>query len=250
MKTALACLALSTALAGCGTGNLPPASQATPLLTASPGIYKGSLSTHQHLMLAMFYDGTAYLFYQPAAAPRTVDDVVVVRKGTQTDAARFDGTQATRYRLAPSGNATPVRVAIDFSHSPAVSGSVTASGDANSTTFTASPAQILGQPPTRAATIGLYNGNARSLRSNASAQMTITASGLLAGTIDGGCEFRGTLTPRSDLNAYDVSVTFAGAPCVDANASLSGSAVLDESQLLVALPLRDRDDVFVFAGTR
>jgi hypothetical protein len=109
---------------------------------------------------------------------------------------------------------------------------------------------MLGQAPTRAATIGLYGGNARSLRGSAPAQMTITASGLLAGTIDGGCEFRGTLTPRSDLNAYDVSLTFGAAPCIDANATLSGSAVLDESQLLVALPLRTRDDVFVFAGAR
>ncbi|HVE06676.1 MAG TPA: hypothetical protein VNE00_05420 [Paraburkholderia sp.] len=250
MKTALACLALSVTLAGCGTGNLPPASQATPVLTASAGIYKGSLSTHQNLLLAMFYDGTAYLFYLPAGAQRTIDDVVVVRNGTQTDAGKFSGVQGTRYRFASPGDATPVQVAIDFTHSPAVSGSVAAGGDAERTTFTASPAQMLGQASTRAATIGLYSGNARSLQGTAAAQLTVTASGLLAGTIAGGCEFRGTLTPRSDLNAYDVSVTFGAAPCIDANATLSGSAVLDEAQLLVALPRRDRDDVFVFAGTR
>jgi hypothetical protein len=250
MKPALACLALSAALAGCNTGNLPPASQATPLLTTSAGIYKGSLSTHQNLLLAMFYDGTAYLFYQPAGAPRQVDDVVVVRNGAQTDAGKFSGAQGTRYRFAQPGSATPVQVAIDFTHSPAVSGSVSARGDADSTTFTASPAQMLGQAPTRAATIGLYSGNAGSLQGMATAQMTVTASGLLAGTIAGGCEFRGTLTPRSDMNAYDVSVTFGAAPCRDANATLSGSAVLDAAQLLVALPRRDRDDVFVFAGTR
>jgi hypothetical protein len=40
------------------------------------------------------------------------------------------------------------------------------------------------------------------------------------------------------------------AHCIDANATVSGSAVLDESQLLVALPRADGSDVFVFAGAR
>jgi hypothetical protein len=96
----------------------------------------------------------------------------------------------------------------------------------------------------------LYSGTASSLEGAIATQVTVTASGLFAGKTANGCEFRGTLAPSSGVTAYDVSVTFGGAPCIDGNATVSGSAVLDESQLLVALPKADHSDVFVFGGGR
>jgi hypothetical protein len=253
MKTTFACITLSVSLAACGVNNLPPMSQTTPLLLSSAGIYKGSTSTRQGATLLMLYDGTAYLFYRspPQAGQRNVDDVVVVRSGQQSGDGRFKGGNATRYRLVQPGNISPVQVDIDFSRAPAITGVVEAQSDsADRVTFAASPAQMLGQAPTLASATGLYSGRASALRKAVASQIAVTADGLFAGTTTDGCQFRGALAPRGGLNAYDVSATFGAAPCIDANATVSGIAVLDEAQLLMALPKQDRSDVFVFDGVR
>jgi hypothetical protein len=252
MKTIAVSVALCTSLVACSSSPLPPASQATTVLQSSAGIYTGPLSTQQKLTLLTKLDGSAYLFYRsPSTGRPAVDDVVVVRNAQQSKDGKFESRQATRYRLVQPRKATPVQVDIDFSRAPAVSGFVAVPGDsADNVAFSANPAQILGEPPTLASVAGLFSGTASSLQGASGAQVTVTGSGLLAGTTANGCEFRGTLTPSSGLTAYDVSVTYGGAPCIDANATVSGSAVLDESQLLVALPRPDRSDVFVFSGAR
>ncbi|CAB3756375.1 hypothetical protein [Paraburkholderia humisilvae] len=252
MKTIAVSAALCASLIACSSGKLPPESQATTVLQSSAGIYTGPLSTQQKLTLLTRLDGSAYLFYQSASASRpAVDDVIVVRNARQANDGKYESTQATRYRFVQPRRAMPVQVDIDFSHSPAVSGFISVPGDsADNVAFNARPAPILGEAPTLASVAGLYSGTANSLHGASAAQITVTGSGLLAGMIANGCEFRGTLAPSSGVTAYDVSVTYGGAPCIDANATVSGSAVLDESKLLVALPRPDGSDVVVFGGAR
>jgi hypothetical protein len=252
MRTIAVSVALCVSLAACSSSKLPPESEATTVIQSSAGIYTGPLSTQQRLTLLAKLDGSAYLFYRtPSAARPAIDDVVIVRNAQQAQDGKYQSRQATRYRLVKPRKATPVQVDIDFARSPAISGFVLVPGDkADNVAFNASPTLILGEPPTLASIQGLYSGTASSLQGATAAQVTVTSSGLLAGKTANGCEFRGTLTPSSGITAYDVSVTYGGAPCIDANATVSGAAVLDESQLLVALPRADRSDVAVFAGAR
>ncbi|HEY4351474.1 MAG TPA: hypothetical protein VGN31_09610 [Paraburkholderia sp.] len=252
MKTTAVGVALCVSLAACSSSKLSSESEATPVIQSSAGIYTGPLSTQQRLTLLTKLDGSAYLFYRtPSAARPAIDDVVIVRNAEQAKDGKYQSKQATRYRLVQPRKATPVQVDIDFARSPAVSGFVAVPGDkADNVAFNASPALILGEPPSLASIQGMYSGTGSSLQGATSTQVTVTSSGLLAGKTANGCEFRGTLTPSSGITAYDVAVTYSGAPCIDANATVSGAAVLDESQLLVALPRPNRSDVFVFAGTR
>jgi hypothetical protein len=256
MKTTAVGVALCVSLAACSSSKLSSESEseseATPVIQSSAGIYTGPLSTQQRLTLLTKLDGSAYLFYRtPSASRPAIDDVVIVRNAEQAKDGKYQSKQATRYRLVQPRKATPVQVDIDFARSPAVSGFVAVPGDkADNVAFNASPALILGEPPSLASIQGLYSGTGSSLQGATATQVTVTSSGLLAGKTSNGCEFRGTLTPSSGITAYDVSVTYSGAPCIDANATVSGAAVLDESQLLVALPRANRSDVFVFAGAR
>jgi hypothetical protein len=254
MKTTAVGVALCVSLAACSSSKLSSESEseATPVIQSSAGIYTGPLSTQQRLTLLTKLDGSAYLFYRtPSASRPAIDDVVIVRNAEQAKDGKYQSKQATRYRLVQPRKATPVQVDIDFARSPAVSGFVAVPGDkADNVAFNASPRLILGEPPSLASVQGMYSGTGSSLQGTTATQVTVTSSGLLAGKTANGCEFRGTLTPSSGITAYDVSVTYSGAPCIDANATVSGAAVLDESQLLVALPHANRSDVFVFAGAR
>jgi hypothetical protein len=248
VRKILVSVGCSVALSACSTGSVPPlsAQSATNLLVSSAGVYSGTSSTNVPITLLSLYNGAAYLFYQ-----KPVAGVIVVSNGQQTGNGHFTGTAATQYTLAPNAAASPVQVQIDFSRAPNVSGTV--AGADNGTgpmTFSATPKPTLGQGPGLGAVAGEYNGQMGSMQRTGSAQMLIAGDGLLAGTMGSGCEFRGKVAPDSGVNAYSASVTFSGTACAAPNATVTGSALLDEGRLLIALPKQDRSDVIVFDGTK
>jgi hypothetical protein len=248
MKKILMGVGCSMVLGACSSGNAPPLSSqgATNLLVSSAGVYSGAFSTKVPVTLLSLFDGSAYLFYQKPAA-----GVIVVSSGQQSGSGQFSGKTGTQYTLAPNAAASPVQVQIDFSRSPNISGTVTASdGGAAPMTFSATSEPSLGQGPGLSAISGEYSGRMGSLQGNGSAQILVAADGLLAGSTSNGCEFRGSVSPDSGVNAYRASVTFSAPPCVVPDATVSGHALLDEGRLLIALPKPDRTDIVVFDGTK
>lgn len=241
-------LSCSLILGACGSAS-PPRIQAqsgTSLLASSAGVYSGVFSTRAPVTLLSLYDGSAYLFYQQPVA-----GVIVVTSGEQTDNGQFKSTSGIQYSFAPNAAASPVKVQIDFSRSPQVSGTVVASDPgAAPITFDATPELSLGQASGLAALAGEYSGQMSSLQGHGAAQLLIARDGLLDGSTSAGCVFRGSVSPDSGVNAYKVSLVFNAAPCVVPNATVTGHAVLHEGRLLIALPKQDRSDVVVFDGTR
>jgi hypothetical protein len=254
MKTILMSLSGSVILGACSMGNPTgspgssgaQAQSATTLQVSSAGVYSGAFSTQVPVTLLSLYDGSAYLFYQ-----KPVAGVIVVRNGRQAPNGQFAGGSATQYRFAPDAAASPVEVKIDFSRAPNVSGTVVASDKgAMPMTFEASAGASLGQGPGLDAIAAGYRGQMSSLQGSGAAQMLIARDGLLAGTTSAGCEFRGSVSPDSGVNAYKATLTFGPAPCAVPNATITGHALLDEGRLLMALPKQDRSDIVVFDGTR
>ena len=248
VKKILVSVGCSVVLSACSTGSAPPlpAQSATNLLVSSAGVYSGALSTRIPVTLLSLYGGSAYLFLQ-----KPVTGVIVVTNGQQTGNGQFTGTSATRYTFSPDAAASGVQVQIDFSRSPNVSGAIVAPGNgAAPMTFSATTKPMLGQGPGLSAIAAEYNGQMSSMQGSASAQMLIAHDGLLAGRTSNGCEFRGSVSPDSGVNAYSASVTFSAAPCAVPNATVTGHALLDEGRLLIALPKQDRSDIVVFDGTR
>ncbi|MGF6725308.1 hypothetical protein P3T43_004685 [Paraburkholderia sp. GAS41] len=248
MKRILMGVGCSLILGACSTGS-PSRLQvqsATNLLVSSAGVYSGTSSTRAPVTLLSLFDGSAYLFYQEPVA-----GVIIVTNGQQTDGGQFNGRSGTQYSFAPAAAASPVRVQIDFSQSPNVSGTVVASNQpAVPMTFSATSEPSLGQGPGLGAIAGEYSGPMRSLQGNGAAQMLIARDGLLAGSTSSGCEFRGSVSPDSGVNAYSASITFNAAPCAVPNATITGHALLHEGRLLIALPKQDRSDIVLFDGTR
>lgn len=248
MKKILMGAGCSIVLGACSTGSVPPlpAQSAGNLLESSAGVYSGAFATHVPVTLLSLFDGSAYLFYQKPAA-----GVIVVTSGQQTSGGQYSGKSGTQYTLSPNAVASPVQVQIDFSHSPDINGTVVASGSgAAPMTFAASAEPSLGLGPALSAITGEYSGHMGSLQGNGSAQILIAADGLLAGSTSNGCEFRGSVSPASGVNAYSASVTFSAPPCAVPNATVTGHALLDEGRLLIALPKQDRSDIVVFDGTK
>ena len=105
--------------------------------------------------------------------------------------------------------------------------------------------------PTLAELAGSYSGQAVSLIGVQATQVVIAQSGAFTGSV-AGCSFTGTATPRTDANAFDISVAFADPPCLFSNQTLIGLAYYDASTRgLVALaPNLARTDGFLAVGTK
>jgi hypothetical protein len=55
----------------------------------------------------------------------------------------------------------------------------------------------------------------------------VTAEGAVS-TVINGCTITGTVAPRADINAFDLTIAFAGPPCViPSNLPFTGVAYLD-----------------------
>jgi hypothetical protein len=81
--------------------------------------------------------------------------------------------------------------------------------------------------------------------------VTVEADGDLIALDQFGCLGLGTVTPRSDGNAYNVSVTFQGAPCGNGTSTVTGVAFLNElGQLYTAGLNASRTNGFIFVGAR
>jgi hypothetical protein len=244
---------LCAALAACATdgGNTgsakPPGAVTTTL--PSGGVYKGTLKgSTAYATLLMLFDGTAYLFYGSSGGT-DLAGVAVAKNGRQAADGRFTSTSAFDYRLGRT-SASAAAFSADFSHAPAVDGTVANKDGSAGLAFTATALPMLDVAPTRANAGGLYSGRGMSLGGTTPARITVAGDGYLAGTTTSGCIFKGMTTPHEGTNAYDVSVTFGPAPCPLPDATVTGNAVLDGARLLVALPSPDRSDVFLFDGRK
>lgn len=250
-QTVLAGAALAVLLAACAGGPLQPPGPGGTTTLPPGGIYKGTATAHGSAILLMLFDGTAYLFYGDASSPGGEGGgVVVVTNGAQSNAGQFASTSAQNYSLRP-GRVSPAAFAANFARAPAVDGTVTpTTPGGENLAFSATAIQLLGAMPAGSTVAGLYSGQGGSTKGLTKSQITVTDDGYLAGTTASGCVFKGTVTPRTGVNAYDVSVTFGPAPCPAPGATVAGNAVLDGARLLAALPSADRSDVFAFDGRK
>jgi hypothetical protein len=196
----------------------------------------------------MLFDGSAYLFYGGAGGTGLAG-VAVAANGTQTSDGRFSSAAAFDYRLGRT-SASPVSFSADFSHAPAVDGTVVDRDGSADLAYTARAMPMPDVAPARANVGGLYSGRGMSLGGATQTRITVAGDGYLAGTTTSGCIFKGTTAPHEGANAYDVSVTFGPAPCPLPDVTVTGNAILDGARLLVALPSPDRSNVFLFDGRK
>jgi hypothetical protein len=249
-RTALCAAMLCASLAACSTGNPTiPATGSVSTTLPSGGVYKGTLKgSSADVTLLTLFDGSAYLFYGGPGSTGLAG-VAVAANGAQTSDGRFSSNAALDYRVG-TAPAVPVVFMTNFAQAPAVSGAIVDKDGSPNLAYTASAAPMLDAKagPTRAE--GLYNGRGMSLGGATDARITIALDGYAAGTMSSGCMFQGNISPRTGVNAYDVSLTFGPAPCTQPGATMKGNAVLDGARLMMALPNKDRSNVFLFDGRK
>ncbi len=233
-------------LSACGGG--AATTPATTPATSSPaqGLWVGSTSTNRSVTSRVLGDGSYYMVYSPVGNPNAIAGVVQ-GAGTASN-GKFTSSNAVDFNFEGQG-VNAVGMSVNYSSKSSFNGTLTytAGGAAD---LTSAYNAAFETKPTLASITGTFTGQAAAFTgAAANATLTVSAAGALSGDASG-CAISGSVSPRNDGNAYNVSLQFGAAPCVFANQSLSGVAYFDTlSSTITILALNaGRTDGVIFLG--
>jgi hypothetical protein len=238
MASALTCAAIEA-----GSNGTPPAST----ISDAAGLFNGTTSTSRTASALVLADGTFWLLYSPVGNPALIAGA---EQGHLTGGAgRFTSGDIVDVGLESMTAAQGTAVG---TYVPRASAAGTVSFGAQSVGFTATYDQTYGTAATLGAVAGSYSGTGVVLGGSETVRLSVSSTGVIAGSGTSGCSFTGTAIPNPGVNSYAVTVTFGGAPCSNANSTVSGVAYMNATtQRLYSAALNPgRTNGFLFVGTK
>lgn len=194
-------------------------------------------------------DGSYYVLYTVANNPAIIAGAV---QGTGTALnGSFSSSNGRDINLEGLG-VLSATISASYSSSTSLNGSIAYPSLNQTLSFTSTYDKRYEIVPSLATIAGTYSGMAGSPAGGESGTVTISSSGAVAGRGASGCAFSGTAVPRSKGNAYNLTMTFAGAPCLFPNRTLTGGAYFDAAtKRLFGVGLTaDRSTGFIFTGSK
>lgn len=219
MKTAALGLCVTAMLAACGGGG-----SEIPLNSfRAAGMWHGTSDTNREVSAVTLADGRYFAVYSGAGGNATIGG------GVQGTSAVVDGQLVSSDLLSFSVELQPpVTGTFTASVDPftSITGTATVANQPPAT-FQANFEEDFRNQPSLAAVAGSYTGEAGFQSGVRPATFNISATGEVTSTING-CSITGTVKPRADGNAYDLSVLFGGDPCALPNLTFNGIVFLRE----------------------
>ena len=203
-RTAAACAAVLAAVgvASCGGGD------------PYTGLWEGTLDGQRPASAIVLGDGTYYLKY--AGTATTPGGLV---RGTgDFRGATFTSTDGVDFHFAyPPQRPTPARI------SGKLGGHQTVTGTMNATPLSVTYVKPFDPDGRLSDLAGSYPGEVTFSLGLRQTTFEVTADGRLS-TVLNGCTITGQVVPRND-DAFDLTIRFAGLPCVFPGAVFQGAAI-------------------------
>jgi hypothetical protein len=236
---------------GIACENLPHRPAGAPPVVpsnASPaGLWKGSTSTSRTVNGLVFADGSYYILYSAVGNSTLLGGVV---QGTgSTSGNSFASSNAKDFNVEGFG-VTAATVAGTVVTRSSFGGTV-AYPSKSALAFNSSYSSQFQVVPTLASLAGTYTGQVAFSAGLQSIALNVSTTGVIS-SVSNGCTLSGSATPRTDGNAYVLSIHFGPAPCFFSNQTLTGLAYYDAAtkRVYVAAPNATRSDGVVFLGVK
>lgn len=233
------------ALSGCGGGGGSDSSAAS---SPAQGLYTGTTTTGRTVTGLVLDDGTYYVLYSQIGNSIVIAGVV---QGTGTsNAGTFSSSNARDFNLEGLG-VLSASVSANYVERQSLNGTVAYSAG-GTTAFTTNYDASYESAPSLAALSGSFTGQVASSAGTENATVAVSSAGAVSGSGVSGCGVSGSVSPRAHGNAFNVSLTFGGAPCLFANQTLSGVAYFNAAtnRLYAAAPNASRSDGVLFVGVK
>lgn len=237
-----------SALSGCGGGGGGDSPASPVAATTAEGLYTGTTTTGRTVTGLVLDDGTYYVLYTQVGNSTVIAGVV---QGTGTsNAGTFSSTNARDFNLEGLG-VLSATVSANYVAKQSLSGAVSYSAG-GTTTFSSTYDPSYEAVPSLAALAGSFSGQVASSAGTENATVEVSTAGAISGSGASGCAVSGSVSPRARGNAFNVSLTFGGAPCLFANQTLSGIAYFNSAakRLYAAAPNASRSDGVLFVGVK
>lgn len=211
--------------------------------TASAGLWEGNMSNGRQTFGALLSDGSYWFFYT------LMNDFTLIGGVAEGTATTIGGTVASTNGLDFSLEGTGVTSAdITGNVRPQTSLSGTIRYPDRSVSFTSG--YVTFPTATLAEVSGTYRGTSAivSAPGTEAVSWTISAGGAISGTNGTGCNFTGSVTPRTDVaGVFNITVTFGGRLCALGISTVRGIAIYDPSpgHFLTAAVNPGRTDSFI-----
>lgn len=219
------------------------------------GLWKGTIEGNRQANAIVLGDGTYYMMYSKPG----VSELAGVYVGTgDFQGAKFTAPNGRDYNWVGKYGQFPLSAADaplagKLSARQSVVGSVTAKGDLP---FAVSYVRDLDDDARLEELAGSFTGTVSFRAGDRPAVFTVTKEGDVSSSVNG-CPINGKATPRSDANAFDLTIVITGAPpCLLTNLPFKGVVLFHpaERRLEAAVvfdPFRDfRGQAIVFNGVR
>lgn len=238
----LAVAAMTLALAGCGGGGGSPGSTAAAN-PAIAGFYTGPTNTGRTFNALVDQFAGAFVFYSQPGAPGALGGVLASTSGFVNGNTFMDNI--VDVRVEPPAGSTAGTIVATVVPSTSASGTVSFAGG---TTETFNITRNLTSTATASLTAiaGSYSGTTVVATGTATGTVSIALNGNITGSVPG-CNYSGTATPRSDLNAFNISITYlTGCPSLD---TIGGAAFYDSgANRLYAAAINPFGSRYIFVG--
>ena len=246
--TVLSAVLMSMMLAsGCGGDGGDGVDTQLTAADTPAGLWLGTTATRRAITGLVLADGSYYVLYSRVDNPGVISGFV---QGNATSGdSRLSSPNSKDFNLEGPGTQGVTLVAT-YESKRRLSGTISYP-NADSTGFASTYDTAYEGTPSLASVAGTYTGLADLVVGSLSSTVVVSSAGALNGG-SGGCTLAGTVSPRQDVNAYDVSFTFGSAPCLFAGQKFTGLGYLDAAtkRLHLASTNAGRSDGTLFVGTK
>lgn len=261
-RSALIAFVFSIALAACGggTNNSTVDGNATsggadgggtdgggsePAVRSPAGVWRGTSSTGRAVAGVVFDNGDLWFSY--TAEQSSLAAGVVTGQVTVDSEGRLTGF-GTDFNLDGAG-AREAELSGEVVARQSLVVDVVVDGE-SVLQFTGEYSVQDEQPADLSTVLGAFAGTASTVTGAETSEIIVGDAGMLAGVAALGCTFAGSVSPRSDINVFDVSLSFGGDGCLFANVQASGVAWIHGQQTFMATVVTETDnrEVLVFSG--
>lgn len=207
-------------LSACGGSS--STSTTTPAANSpAQGMWNGTTSTNRSISAIVLGDGTYYVIYSAANNPNIIDGFSQGTGSATASPGTFTSSNMQDFNFVGLG-VNSATLSTSYTTKQSFNGTINYTGG-TSTTFTSTYDPTYETVPTLSALAGSYTGTAVvvNVGNSANTVITVSSSGAISSSSNG-CTITGSASPRSDGNAFDVSMTFAASGC---DASLAGKTL-------------------------
>ena len=220
-----------------------------PVASGAAGIWEGSTSSGRKLAGVVLDNGSFWMLY---SKPNDSNSVVGLLAGTgATSNNKYASDQGYDFNLEGSGLQS-TSMSATFAAQQSFNGNISTLGTEQNLTFTTSYNNTFTQAPSLADVAGNFLGIGFQRSFSEAETIRIGSDGVISSTVISACRVSGSISPRSNVSAYNFSLTFGGAPCHSPNSTVTGIGYYDKaSRQFYAISINSsHNDGYIFAGAK